>query len=130
MQSGWLQRQFAPHLLLLLKRVVEQIAMNRERRLRHVFDHAFDEPRFDHPHNRHMLRHAGQIELIDARAHREHHFQIGKRAGRVFGRLPCDQIADRSGIAVIGPDMERQTGRLFGEEPRPLQAARRVGFIE
>ena len=129
-RRGAANGQVAPADLLLLRRINEEVAVDRQHGVRHVFDHALDDTRFDHTNDRHVCSDARQVELIDAGSDREQYLEIRQRSGRVVRRLPGREIPDLLRVAYIGPDLERKVRRALGKEPRPHLAASGVRFVE
>ena len=74
-----------------------------------------------------------QIELVDPRPDREHHFQIGEKRGQVTRRFPYGEVMHGFGIArgrAVRPDAKWNMRRFFGKETCPLRAAHRIGLVE
>lgn len=93
-----------------------------------VFDHAVDETRLDHPHDRQIGRQIRQVQLVDAGADGKEHFKVREQAPQIVGRNPGREIADIGGIADIRPDPERQLRRLHRQQPCPFARALGIGF--
>ena len=95
------------------------VAMRSEHRMRHVFDHPLDDARLDHPHDRHVRRHAPKIELVDARAHENSRFEVRQRRRGVVGRLPCGEKRTRAGSPRSGHRRNSSSG-AFCAKRRPI----------
>ena len=112
-------RKRLPAMLALLREIRRPMAMHREHGERGVLHHAVDEARLDHAHHRDRIGHLGEIELVDARADAEEHFEIGEGGAQVGRQGPRREVSHDGRIAHVGPDAKRHIRRMGREVPRP-----------
>ena len=104
--------------------------MQGKNRHGYIFNHAFDNARLDHTHQRDMGREHGQVELINSGSSRKNNFGAGKPRHHILGRLPHREVTHKRGITGFGPDMACKTWRLFRYQRFPFRTPYGISLVK